>query len=287
MMLHSTYKGILDMKRNCYLGGVIFAAMFMMCIPQTDANVDVFVYTETVQWISQAAAQTEANILMDNIRGKSGIGRVVNDPADKIADWTKQHTEQNGHHIIVLFGDLPPEIYPEGNTQPDGSIAEEFLDDGNTISNSADWMFWGLGNRNAEAGLRNMMDVPGIVQWDDNTPMMVTPEGKDLTPSLEDFMTDRPFHINDLAATDWEIEIAFATNTGNKDGASLCDPCIVRNKETNARLIQVHQTNQGDDPKGEVIAEIILNYYLEAIKAEPQAVEPINKLPILWGNLKK
>ena len=80
MILHSTYKGISNMKRNCYLGGVIFAAMFMMCIPQTDANVDVFVYTETVQWISQAAAQTEADILMDNIRGKSGIGRVVNDP---------------------------------------------------------------------------------------------------------------------------------------------------------------------------------------------------------------
>ena len=84
------------MKKNCFLAGVIFTAMFMMCIPQINANVDVFVYTETVQWISQAAAQTEADILMDKIRDKSGIGRVVNEPADKIADWTEQHTKQCG-----------------------------------------------------------------------------------------------------------------------------------------------------------------------------------------------
>ncbi len=250
---------------------------------EADAQVDVFVYTQTTQWIGQPAAQAEADILIDMIEGAKGIGNVVNDPANALAEWTEKHTVKKGQHLIVLFGDIPPEIYPVGNAKPEGSIAEEFLDAGNTFSNSADYFFWGLGNRNAEGGLQNMMDIPGILQWDDDTPMKVTPEGEKLTPTLKDYACDRPFHIDQIA-NGWELEIAFATNTGKADGATRCDPCIIRHTETGARLIQVYQTANQDDPKGEVIAEIILNYYLETVGA--QAVEPEEKLPVLWGNIK-
>ena len=127
-----------------------------------------------------------------------------------------------------------------------------------------------------------MMDIPDMVQWDDNTAMKVTKEGKKLTPSLDDYATDRPFHVDKLK-NDWELEIAFATDTGSQK-SDRCDPCILRNTKTDGRLIQVYQTANQDDPKGEVIAEIILNYYLEAVGALD--VDPQDKLPTLWGDIK-
>ena len=271
------------MKRPIIFTGVMCITIFLLSSLQANAQIDVFVYTETTQWINQAAAQDEADILIDMIKGKNGIGKVVNDPANKIAEWTEAHTKKQGHHIIVLFGDFPPEIYPQGNAKPEGSIAEEFLDAGNTFANTADYMFWGLNNRNAEGGLQNMMDIPGILQWDDNTPMKVTPEGEKFTPTLSEYASDRPFHVNELAEN-WELEIAFATNTGEAEGSTRCDPCVIHNTETGARLIQAYQTANEDNPKGEVLAEIILNYYIEAVGV--QAVDPAKKLPILWGDIK-
>ena len=219
------------------------------------------------------------------IDGQQGFGEVIlHGPAKQVEAWTKKHTVDKGNHIIVMFGDFPKEIYPNGKGDTKkGSVAEEYLDAGNSYSNSADYFFWGQGGRNEKEGLQNMMDIPGIVQWDDDTPMEVTKEGKDLTPTLDDYATDRPFHLDQLEG-DWELEIAFATDTGTQK-ADRCDPCIVRNTKTDARLIQVYQTNNGGDPMGDVIAEILLNYYVEAVGA--LEVDPQDKLPALWGDIKR
>lgn len=274
------------MKLFIRVTGALCAAALALWLPTADAinEVDVFIYTDTVQWIGQGQAQEQAEILAEEIEGQPGIGEVLlHGPAKQVEAWTKDHTVENGNHIIVMFGDFPQEIYPNGKgDKKKGSVAEEFLDAGNTFSNSADYFFWGQGARNEAEGLQNMMDIPDIVQWDDNTPMQVTDEGKDLTPTLEDYATDRPFHLDELDG-DWELEIAFATNTGDQD-ATRCDPCIVRNTETNARLIQVYQTNQGGEPMGLVISEVILNYYLEAVGALD--VDPKGKLPAMWGDIK-
>ena len=114
-----------------------------------------------------------------------------------------------------MFGDVPVEIYDVGKDAKKETVAEEFLDAGNTFSNSADYFFWGQGGRNEEAGIKNMMDIPNMVQWDDNTAMEVTKEGKDLTPTLDDYATDRPFHVDKLDG-DWVLEIAFASDTGDQ-----------------------------------------------------------------------
>ena len=263
----------------------VLCAATLVLAPTADAvpKVDIFIYTEITQWIGQAQAQEQADIFMKEMKGAKGIGEIVNLDAKKIEGWTKDHTEDKGYHIISLYGDFPPEIYPQGNKEEDGSVAEEFLDAGNTFSNSADYFFWGLQGRNREGGLQNMMDIPGIVQWDDNTAMKVTKEGKKITPTLKDYATDRPFHLDQIEKTDWELEIAFATETGN-DKAKRCDPCIIRNTKTDARLIQVYQTAGQDDPKGKVLSEIILNYYLETVGALD--VNPEDKLPTLWADIK-
>ncbi len=268
------------------VAGVLCAAMLMLPALTADAanKVDVFIYTDTVQWIGQAAAVEEAEILADLLDGQDGIGELIlHGPAKTVEAWTKDHTVDNGHHLIVMFGDVPVEIYDVGKDAKKETVAEEFLDAGNTFSNSADYFFWGQGGRNEEAGIKNMMDIPNMVQWDDNTAMEVTKEGKELTPSLDDYATDRPFHV-DLLDGDWVLEIAFASDTGDQKG-DRCDPCIVHNTKTNGRLIQVYQTANQDDPKGEVIAEIILNYYLETVGALD--VDPQDKLPALWGDMKR
>ena len=268
------------------VAGVLCVATLALWAPTADAapKVDIFIYTEITQWIGQAQAQEQADIFMKEIDGKKGIGEVVNLDAKKIAAWTKDHTVDKGYHIISLYGDFPPEIYPQGNKEDDGSLAEEFLDAGNTFSNSADYFFWGLQGRNREGGLQNMMDIPDILQWDDDTAMKVTKEGKDLTPTLKDYATDRPFHVDQLEKTDWEVEVAFATETGKSTGMNRCDPCIIRNTKTDARLIQVYQTAGQNDPKGKVLSEIILNYYLEVVGA--LEVDPQDKLPTMWADLK-
>ncbi len=267
------------------VAGVLCAATLALWTPTADAvpKVDIFVYTEITQWIGQGQAQEQADIFIKEVEGQRGIGKVVNENAKAIEKWTKDHTEEKGYHLISLYGDFPPEIYPQGNKDEDGSVAEEFLDAGNTFSNSADYFFWGLAGRNREGGLQNMMDIPGIVQWDDDTAMKVTKEGKEFTPTLKDYATDRPFHVDQLE-DDWEVEIAFATETGKSSGMNRCDPCIIRNTKTDARLIQVYQTNGQDDPKGKVLSEIILNYYLEVIGALD--VDPQEKLSTTWGDLK-
>ena len=270
------------------VAGVLCTATLALWAPTVDAakKVDVFIYTDTVQWIGQGQAKDQAEILAKRIDGQQGFGEVLlHGPAKQVEAWTKEHTVDKGNHIIVMFGDFPQEIYPNGKGDTKkGSVAEEFLDAGNSYSNSADYFFWGQGGRNEKEGLQNMMDIPGIVQWDDDTPMKLTKEGKDLTPTLDDYATDRPFHLDQLEG-DWELEIAFATETGKGAGASRCDPCIVRNTKTDARLIQVYQTNNGGDPMGDVIAEILLNYYVEAVGA--LEVDPKDKLPALWGDIKR
>ena len=263
--------------RNIFLSLTLIA---LMALPLTSvfAAGDVAIYTGITQWISKAAADEQAQICVDMLND-AGIANTWYDSdgdTDALADWMDSVTGNGVLDICVLYGDFPPEIYPEGNTQTDGSIAETFIEttDGDVFINHADYMFWGLSGRNEEGGLKNMMDIDNIVMWDDDTAMTVTAEGKAISPSLPDFASDRPFHTDELAG-DWEIEVSFAQN----DDGTRADPIIVRDGNL-GRLIPVIQTANGDEPKGAVAAEIIT----WLMSTTP--VEPAGKLSTTWGDLK-
>jgi len=100
-----------------------------------------------------------------------------------------------------------------------------------------------------------MMDLYSTTMWGDNTAVRVTESGTAFTPSLQDFTTDRPFHINELEGTDWEVEVSFAD-----DGSNLADPVIVHNKKTGSRIGIVYQTGDDHLLRAQVISEIILNW---------------------------
>ncbi len=262
-----------------YLILIIPIALLAMPLTLTFGASEVAIYTGTTQWINKDAADEQAQICVDMLddAGIKNTWYVSDGDMDALAEWMEGVTDDNGLDICILYGDLPPTLYPQGNTSPDGSIAETFIEttDGDAIINHADWMFWGLENRNAEGGIRNMMDIPGMVMWDDNTPMVVTEKGKEIAPSLTDFQSDRPFHT-DLLEGNWVVEVSLAQN----EAGTRADPIIVRDGDL-GRLIPVIQTNMGDEPKGAVAAEIII-----WLMNNVTPVEPNGKLSTTWGNLK-
>lgn len=263
--------------RNVFMLLALIAFMALPLAPLFAAG-EVAIYTGTVQWIDKGSADEQAQICVDMLDA-AGISNTWLDSdgdMDALADWMKGVTGDQGLDICVLYGDLPPSVYPEGNSQADGSVGETFIEttDGDTFINHADYMFWGLAGRNEVGGLQNMMDIEGITMWDDDTAMTVTDEGKAISPSLTDFASDRPFHVDELDG-DWEVEVSLAQS----DDGTRADPIIVRDGNL-GRLIPVIQTNGGDEPKGAVAAEIII----WLMSTTP--VEPAGKLSTTWGDLK-
>ncbi len=90
--------------------------------------------------------------------------------------------------------------------------------------------------------------------------MTVTKDGKDITPSLTNFQSDRAFHLDELTG-DWFAEKVLASNTGTSQ-ATRADPVIVRDGNR-GRIGIVYQTFNEVNPKGEVVAELIANFLLK------------------------
>ena len=212
-------------------------------------------------WWSQEAANREMEEIVDNTQAPA----VVFDTGsqDGLAAWLSDHTNNGVANLLILCGQLPDTIYEPGNVQADDSIVEQFLDAGNTIINTGDWIFYVVNSAgtNGAAGLQTIMDIPGVtVAGGDNTAVTVTAEGQEFTPSLQDFATDRPFHLDTLEG-DWTAELILAQDAGG----TLADPVIVRNSATGGRIGIFHQAASEDNlPRGEVISEWINNWYLDA-----------------------
>ncbi|MBM3240326.1 hypothetical protein FJZ31_28930 [Candidatus Poribacteria bacterium] len=105
--------------------------------------VDIAIYTDSTGWISEAEARRQAELLIQKVREK--VNRIEIIGADALPDWVLSHIKNEQPDIILTFGDFPDSIYPSGNQQPDGSLAEIFLDDGNIFLNTADYIFYGKG----------------------------------------------------------------------------------------------------------------------------------------------
>jgi hypothetical protein len=188
-----------------------------------------------------------------------------------LADWVALATNNGKRDVLVLYGLVPPAIYSAQNGQPEGSLAELFIEstDGDMILNHADWMFYVAEVTrtldNGPGGLQNMMDNPIITMGGDNTPMVVTDEGKSIAPSLGDFLSDRPFRPTELAG-EWFVEATLAENATGL----LADPIVVRDGNR-GRLCIAFETFDQNDPKGDVAAEIIL-WLLSPTVVVPPAV---------------
>ena len=241
-----------------------------------DASVDVLIYTGDVWWITRSEAIAEAETTKRRLQ-LAGIQTEITDNENTVKQWMLQTASDGSVDVLILYGLIPTTIYPPGNAMPDGSVAENWIEtrDGNTILNHADYLgFWSTGNinqdgqvgvQNGHGTLQNLMDTPSIAIPVDgaNIPMFVTADGNGLTPSLVNFQSDRPFPLYQFQG-DWFAEKIFASNTGDAR-ATLADPIIVRDGDR-GRIAIVHQTLLENNPKGEVAAEIIINYlFVDAV----------------------
>jgi hypothetical protein len=248
---------------------LLLIVAFAFC-PMAMAS-DIAISTQA-NWWSQAAADREMQEIVDNVTAVD-VQRFTSSEQDALAEWVVAHTGDGSSDLLILCGQCPDTIYPPGNTQPDGSIIELFLDDGNCIINTGDWIFYvvnGAGT-NGTAALPNIMDIPSMDMWDDDTPVTVTDEGHQYTPSLTDFSTDRAIHL-DALTNDWSAELILAL-AADKNRA---EPCILHNSVTDGRIGVFFQTaSQDNDPRGEVISEWINNWYVKFVaSANPYARHP-------------
>ncbi len=235
---------------------------------------EVAIFTEFSGWIAQGTAEAEGEELKDLLKSPKDVVILTD---DEIGDWAEEHTDNGVVDIIVTFGWFPTSLYKPGNADPDGSVAELFLEGGNVFLNTADYIFYVTqgGGANGEQGLKNMMDINADM-WSGGTAIKPTDDGKDITPSLDNFTSERTFK-EDQIVDPWEVEIVFGDN-----GAGFLDPCFVYDTETGGRIgIAFQEPNNGGLPRGEVMAEMIDNYLGEVL-----AVDPGEKVATTWGQLK-
>ena len=263
---------------------VILLIVWCSLVKAETTSYDGFVsfYTGSTGWIDKASADEQANI-GSILLMQSGIkNKIYASDADgaNLADWMQRATGNGQLDVLVLYGSCPSEIY--SNQQPDGSIAERFIEstDGDTIINHADYMFYvgwesstdpssgeSSGNDiwNQSQGLQNIMDIPSITMWPSENSdggidqCIVTPLGQEISPTLgllEDVFTYRPFHVNEIAGSSWQVEAVLAQSL---DG-SLADPIILRDGNR-GRLISCFQIENPTEPIGVIGADIITWLY--------------------------
>lgn len=253
---------------------------------------DVLIYTNKSAWITIDQTRKAAETTKSLLDAEAIQVEISNDDA-YVREWMQQTTDDGKVNVIVLYGVLPSSIYEAGNSQPDGSIAENWIEttDGDTILNHADYIAynsdydvdkaneWNLAEKvsvsavdaNIEYGLTNLMDNTAIFLYppvpDPDVPgsefggpvsMIVTADGSELTPSLVGFDSFRPIPLKQLQ-DNWFVEQVFASDTGDAQ-SEYADPVIVRDGSL-GRLAIVHATRDQDGLlNGEVTAEIIANY---------------------------
>ena len=113
--------------------------------------------------------------------------------------------------------------------------------------------------------------------------MTPTADGEKYTPSIVEYGTSYPLHVENYDGTPWKLEIAVSENT---EEDLRVDGMIV-NTETGGRLGVFVQAYVGDIPEpdiswGAVIGEFVVNYYLR----EVAAVQADDKLATTWGSVK-
>jgi hypothetical protein len=241
-----------------------------MLLSSTAMAIDIAISTKSGWW-GQAAADQEMQDIVNNVQGASVELFTISD-LDALADWVIAHTGNGAADLLIMCGNFPETIYPSGNAEPDGSLAESFLDDGNTIINTGDYMFYvGTTANNDAGGLQNMMDIPGVDMWDIGDAMVVTPEGQEFTPSLQGGTITRPWHLDQLEGTDWEPELILRS-----DGGVGADPAVIINRVTGGRLGTFFQIADADtDIRGEVISEWINNWYLKNVSSNTISRAPV------------
>lgn len=250
-------------------------------------------------WISQAAAIANAETIMNDDQMKAIFASIENygdgdevGPDSPLGKWMQAHTGNGQQDVfIAASGTAPSAIYQFPNADPDGSNIENFIEDGNVFINVADWilyMSYEGGSRSADngpSGAANVFDIPGLSFGARGGPSVPTEAGKKYLPSLVEFQSNRPWHLEQFDGSDWEVT-AFAVSN---DDANSADPAVAVHKTEGGIIAAMWQKAQpewdGTDPRGIGVIEFIANWLMEN-GSIATAVDAQDKIATTWGRIK-
>ena len=250
-------------------------------------------------WISQDAAIANAEAIVNDDLMQSIFESIENyGDGDEVGydsplgEWMQAHTGNGQQDVfIAASGTAPSAVYQFPNADPDGSNIEDFVEDGNVFINVADWilyMSYEGGTRSANNGAdgaANVFDIPGLSFGNRGGPQVPTDMGEKYLPSLVEFQSDRPWHLEQLEGTDWEVT-AFATSNDDPNSA---DPAVAVNKTYGGIIAAMWQKAQpdweGGDPRASGVIEFIANWLMEN-GSIATSVDAQGKVATTWGKIK-
>jgi len=181
----------------------------------------------------------------------------------ELADWAIANAEDGEFDILWLNRCVPSSLYAIGNTQPEGSAIESFLDGGNMIINVGDSFGYvsyesgARGTENGTTGAANILDLAaGIIVSADNTSLTVTAAGHEYLPSLGDTVVSYRPIAPSVAVAPWEVAAVFAQNAAG----TYADPIVIHNTETGGYVAFINQSTAWLDDRGVTCSEFILNW---------------------------
>ena len=292
------------MKFDCRLFLVVLALFASAGMLSVSMAGDFAVYSGPTNpgWISDGAVEAIVNTvtkhagvkaMFDNIDNYGDGDEVGN--KSPLAKWLVSHTN-NGQTDVVFTacGTCPSSFYPFPNKEPDGSNIENFIEAGNVHINVADWIYYMSyegGVRSADnggAGAANVFDIPGLSFGNRGSDFEPTAEGKKYIPSLKNFDSTRPWHMEQFKGTPWKL-VAFAVDKGDKNSA---DPVVAIStedgKDGTGMIAAMWQKDAPvwagkPDPRGIGVAEFMVNWLQENATF---AVNPKEKMSTTWGYVK-
>ncbi len=191
------------------------------------------------------------------------------------AAWVDKNEKDGELDIIWLNGCTPSVLYALGNSQPDGSRAEKWLDGGNMIINVADWfayISYETGSRaspeNTGTGAANILDLnSNIIAGGGQGLMTPTFAGATFLPSLNAVSSDRPIQLSSVVAP-WEVAAVFAQNSAG----TYADPVVIHNTKTDGYVAFINQGSTGNwiADRGITCGEFIRNWVASEVGIGPQ-----------------
>jgi len=292
------------MKFDCRLFLVVLALLACAGMLSVSMAGDFAVYSGPTNpgWISDGAVEAIANTVTKHAGVKAMFDNIDNyGDGDEVGNksplgkWLVSHTN-NGQTDVVFTacGTCPSAFYPFPNKEPDGSNIENFIEAGNVHINVADWIYYMSyegGVRSADnggAGAANVFDIPGLSFGNRGSDFQPTAEGKKYIPSLKNFDSTRPWHMEQFKGTPWKL-VAFAVDKGDKNSA---DPVVAIStedgKDGTGMIAAMWQKDAPvwagkPDPRGIGVAEFMVNWLQENATF---AVNPKEKMSTTWGYVK-
>ena len=287
--------------RKIFLVAILSLSLSLIGLSNAPAA-DLAIYSGPTNpgWISQEAAIANGEAIANDAEMKA-IFETINIYGDgdevgydsALGQWMQEHTGNGQQDVfIAASGTAPSAIYQFPNADPDGSNIENFVEDGNVFINVADWilyMSYEGGSRSADNGAdgaANVFDIPGLSFGNRGGPAVPTEMGSKYIPSLVEFQSDRPWHLEQFEGTDWEVT-PFAISNDDENSA---DPAVAVNQTYGGIIAAMWQKAQpdweGDDPRAAGVIEFIANWLVENGEITTTPVEAQDKVATTWGRIK-